>query len=80
MLETLERKCKKRKKKTSKESIGLPERAVLCTINSKAISARRYLGQGRELLTEAPTEEEKTKPCTMILLGTSKVSFPSENR
>ena len=81
MLEKLERKCKKRKKKTSKESIGLPERAVLCTINSKAISARRYLGQeGRELLTEAPTEEEKTKPCTMILLGTSKVSFPSENR
>ena len=80
MLETLERKCKKRKKKTSKESIGLPERAVLCTINSKAISARRYLGKGREILTEAPTEEEKTKPCTMILLGTSKVSFPSENR
>ena len=73
--------AKKEKKKTSKESIGLPERAVLCTINSKAISARRYLGQeGRELLTEAPTEEEKTKPCTMILLGTSKVSFPSENR
>lgn len=70
----------KKKKKTLKESIELPERAVLCNINSKAISARKYLGQeGRELLTEAPTEEEKTKPCT-ILLGTSKVSFPSENR
>ena len=78
----IERKCKKRKKKkTLKESIGLPERAVLCNINNKAISARRYLGQEwRELLIEAPNKEEKTKTFTMILLGTSKVSLPSENR
>lgn len=71
---------KKRKKCFLKESIGLPERAVLCNINNKAISARRYLGQEwRELLIEAPNKE-KTKPFTMILFGTSKVSLPSENR